>query len=153
MSSNVVTAERVIAAPPERIFELVADASKHPLIDGSGTVQAVEEGAPQRLSQGTEFGMSMRMGLPYSMVSEVIEYDENRRIAWQSRPKGFMGRLVGGRIWRYELEPTDGGTRVRESWDISQDHQRLLLRQGGMPDRTKRNMEKTLERIAELVEG
>ena len=27
-----------------------------------------------------------------------------------------MGGLVGGRIWRYELSPTDGGTLVRETW-------------------------------------
>ena len=124
MQDDVVSVERLIAAPPERIFELVADAAKHPLIDGSGTVREVQEGAPQRLSRGSEFGMSMRAGLPYAMVSKVIEYDDNRRIAWQSRPKGPIGMLVGGRIWRYELEPADGGTRVRESWDITRDRQR-----------------------------
>ena len=152
MQHDVVTVERVIAAPAEHIFDLVADASKHPLIDGSGTVRDVQD-APQRLRKGAEFGMSMRAGIPYSMVSKVIEYDDNRRIAWQSRPKGPMGMVVGGRIWRYELEPADGGTRVRESWDITRDRQRLMLRMGGLPGRTKRNMEKTLERIAELVES
>ena len=30
-------------------------------------------------------------------------------------------KLGGGRIWRYELEPVDGGTLVRETWDISQE--------------------------------
>jgi hypothetical protein len=97
--------------------------------------------------------MSMRMGLPYSMVSTVIEYEENRRIAWQSAPPGgLMARLSGGRIWRYELEPTVGGTRVRESWDISQDKNRAVLRVVAA-SQTKRSMEKTLERIEQLTAG
>jgi uncharacterized protein YndB with AHSA1/START domain len=148
-SENVVSVERVIHAPPERIFELLADPSRHQEIDGSGTVRAAKEGS-RRLALGDRFGMGMRMGLPYSMVSTVIEFEEGRRIAWQSFPPGPVGKVVGGRIWRYELEPVDGGTRVRESWDLSQDRQRGLLRRF-MADKTRRNMERTLERIEEIV--
>ena len=151
MDGDVVSVDRVIAAAPEVIFEYVADAAKHPLIDGSGMVKQVKEGAPERLTLGSKFGMNMQAGIRYSMISEVVEYEENRRIAWQSRPSGLAGRFTGGRIWRYELEPVDGGTRVRESWDISKDHQRLLLRRGPVARRTKESMEKTLDRIAELV--
>ncbi|HEX7168736.1 MAG TPA: SRPBCC family protein [Acidimicrobiales bacterium] len=152
MSSDVVTVERVIAAPPEAIFELLADPAKHPLIDGSGAVEAAKDGGGGRLTLGSTFGMSMRAGLPYSMVNTVIEYEENRRITWQTRAPGLAGSIVGGRIWRYELERVDGGTRVRESWDITKDRQRLGLRLLGFPARTRENMEKTLERIAQLVE-
>lgn len=152
MSSDVVTVERVIAAPPEAIFELLADPAKHPLIDGSGAVEAAKDEGGGRLAIGSTFGMSMRAGLPYSMVNTVIEYEENRRITWQTRAPGVPGLLVGGRIWRYELEPVEGGTRVRESWDITKDRQRLGLRLTGFPARTRQNMEKTLERIAQLVE-
>jgi hypothetical protein len=95
--------------------------------------------------------MSMHMGINYSMVSTVIEFEENRRIAWQTRPGGLLGRFTAGRIWRYELEPVQSGTRVTESWDISQDHQRLLLKLGGLPEKTRSNMEKTLERIERLT--
>ena len=151
MDGNVVSVERVIPAPARAIFDLLADAAKHPLIDGSGTVREVKEGAPQRLSLDATFGMSMKLGMSYSMVNTVIEYEDDRRIAWQAKPKGFAGRFTGGRIWRYELEPVDGGTRVRESWDLSEDHQRALLKRGGMPDRTRKNMEKTLARIEEVL--
>ena len=72
------------------------------------------------------------------MVSTVIEFDQDRRIAWQSHPRGFVARFVAGRIWRYELEPTGGGTLVRESWDISQDHQRALLRARRSPREDRR---------------
>jgi uncharacterized protein YndB with AHSA1/START domain len=151
MNGNVVSVERVIPAGPAAIFALIADASRHPQIDGSGTVKQVKPGAPHVLSLGATFGMSMQMGVKYSMVSTVIEFEQDRRLAWQSRPGGFVGRFVAGRIWRYELEPTGGGTLVRESWDISQDHQRALLRLGGLPDKTAANMAKTLERIEGIV--
>jgi uncharacterized protein YndB with AHSA1/START domain len=150
MEGDVLSVERVIPAPPGAIFELVADASKHPLIDGSGTVVEAT-GAPERLSQGAEFGMSMKAGIGYSMVNTVIEFEQDRRIAWQAKPKGFAGRFTGGRIWRYELDPVEGGTLVRESWDLSQDHQRIFLKLGPLPGRTRENMEKTLAKIEELV--
>jgi hypothetical protein len=148
--ADVVTVERVIPAPPEKIFDLLADPERHKEIDGSGTVQGVR-GESQRLKLGDKFGMSMRMGIPYGMTSTVIEFEENRRIAWQPRPSyPLIGPLFGGRIWRYELEPVDSGTRVRESWDITHERpSKLLVR--GAAEQTRRNMERTLERIEEIV--
>jgi Polyketide cyclase / dehydrase and lipid transport len=147
MDGDVVAVERMIPAAPGVIFALVSDAARHPEIDGSGTVKAVKAGAPETLSLGATFGMSMHAGIRYSMVSTVIEFEQDRRIAWQSRPGGFAGRIAAGRIWRYELEPVEGGTLVRESWDISRDKQRALLRLGGLPKKTAASMDKTLERI------
>ena len=141
----------MIPAGPAAVFALLSDASRHPDIDGSGTVKQVKPGAPQVLSLGATFGMSMHMTVGYSMVSTVIEFDQDRRIAWQSRPPGWVGRFAAGRIWRYELEPVEGGTLVRESWDISQDRQRPLLKLGGLPTKTAANMSKTLERIERIV--
>ena len=151
MEGDVVSVERCIPAGPAAIFALVGDAARHPDIDGSGTVRQVKSGAPQKLSLGATFGMSMKLGIAYSMVSTVIEFEEDRRIAWQSRPAGFVGKFVGGRIWRYQLEPVEGGTLVRESWDISQDHQRALLRLGSVGKQTAESMTKTLETIEGIV--
>jgi len=149
----VVSVERVVPAAPAAIFDLLADPAKHPLIDGSGAVKQAKPGVPQRLSLGSTFGMSMKLGIGYSMVNTVTEFEENRRIAWQARPPGFMGRFTGGRIWRYELEPVEGGTLVRESWDVSQDHQRFLLKLGPVPKQTQANIDKTLEKMTALVGG
>lgn len=151
MQGDTLSVERVIPAPPEAIFALLADASRHPDIDGSGSVVRLKAGSVQRLSIGSTFGMSMKLGVGYSMTNEVIEFEEGRRIAWQARPPGFLGRFSGGRIWRYELEPVEGGTRVRETWDLSKDHQRYLLRLGPVPGQTRRAIERTLERIEELT--
>jgi uncharacterized protein YndB with AHSA1/START domain len=149
-NSDVVTVERVIPAPPEKIFELLVDPERHRDIDGSGTVREAK-GESQKLELGSKFGMSMKMGVPYSMVSTVVEYEPNRRLAWQTRGPGPIGRHVAGRIWRYELEPVEGGTRVRESWDIRQESAvtKPVVRLGA--NKTRENMEKTLARIEELV--
>ena len=147
-----VSVDRVIAAPPEKIFELLADPASHPKIDGSGTVREAKGDGPARLSLGSTFEMSMKMGLPYTTENEVIEFEDGRRIAWQTT-MGLFGRkkLFGGRIWRYELEPVDGGTRVRETWDISQEASlsKPLVVRGGK--KTAENMDKTLARIEEIV--
>lgn len=151
MKGDVLSVERTIAAPPEEIFAVLADAARHRDIDGSQTVVG-PKGSPRPLTLGSSFAMSMKLGVPYSTVSTVVEFEQDRRIAWQTRAPNALARFVGGRIWRYELEPVPGGTLVRESWDLSEDRQRLLLRLTPMPAQTKRNMERTLARIAELVE-
>lgn len=152
MSKDVETVERVIPAPPEKIFALLADANRHQDFDGSGTVKAPHEGTPNRLKLGSKFGMNMRIVAPYSMVSKVIEFEENKRIAWQPRPAyPIVSRLAGGRIWRYELEPVPGGTRVRESWDISQEALLTKATVRAAAGRTRTAMEKTLERLEQLL--
>lgn len=145
--------ERTIHASPAAVFALVADAARHPDIDGSGTVRRLRPGATRMLSLGAVFGMEMRVGVRYSMRNEVIEFEPNRRIAWRTTVAGALGRWAGGRVWRYELEEVPGGTRVRETWDISGDKQRWLLGRFGTPASTVRNMARTLERIAELTEA
>ena len=149
---TVVSVDRVIDAPAASIFAVVADATRHPEIDGSGQLVKAKDGAAQHLTLGSTFGMSMKMGVPYSVSNTVIEFEQDRRIAWQTVLSGPLGRFLGGRIWRYELEPVENGTRVRESWDVTEDHQRFMLKLGNLPQKTEANMAKTLERIAELTE-
>lgn len=149
MSADQVHVERVIEAPASAIFAVVADASRHREIDGSGSVQGLKRPSePLRL--GSEFGMSMKMGVPYSTKNVVVEFEQDRLIAWKTTG---LGGLIGGRIWRYELEPSGTGTLVRETWDVSQDKQKLFLKKGSMPDNTGKAMTKTLKRLAELLEA
>jgi uncharacterized protein YndB with AHSA1/START domain len=149
-TKDLVTVERTIPAPPEKIFALLADARRHHDIDGSGTVVAAK-GDPEPLQLGSRFGMSMKMGLPYSMVSTVIEFEPNRRIAWQTHGPTPIGKYVAGRVWRYEIEPVEGGSLVRESWDISKESAltRGLVRMGA--GKTRKDMEATLARIEEIT--
>ena len=153
MEAHIVSVERVIAAPAADLFAIVADASRHPEIDGSGALVKPKAGAPQKLTLGTTFGMSMKAGVPYTTSNTVIEFEQDRRIAWMTVLAGILGRYLGGRIWRYEFEPVDGGTLVRESWDISQDKQATFLRRGKLPSTTAEGMSTTLGRLATLTES
>jgi len=152
MSATSVSVDRVIEAPAAAIFDVVADASRHREIDGSGSVVGPKGAVPERLSLGATFGMHMKLGVPYSMTNTVIEFEPDRRIAWQTVLAGPLGRFIGGRIWRYELEEADGGTKVTETWDISQDKQAFLLKHGKVGQQTAGSMSKSLDRLARLTE-
>ena len=144
-----ISVERVVHGTPEQVFAVLADPRRHREIDGSGTLRDAVEG-PERLSLGAVFGMNMKVGAPYQMTNTVVEFEEGRRIAWQARPTKAIGaKVAGGRIWRYELEPVHGGTRVRETWDISQERIKPLVWPAALI--TKRNMTRTLERLEELL--
>jgi hypothetical protein len=88
--------------------------------------------------------MDMRIGIPYRITNEAVEFEENRKIGWRHWARN---------AWRYELEPVDGGTRVRETFDSTNGRGQLLLQLTGTARKNQRNMEKTLERLAELCEG
>lgn len=147
MDSDTISVERTIPATPEQIFALLSDAGRHQSFDGSGTVRGTRE-ASRPLSLGTRFGMSMHQGVGYKTSNEVVEFEQDRLIAWQTT--GLKG-IVGGRIWRYRLQPVEGGTRVTETWDVSRDKQKFFLKRSGMPVSTEKGMRRTLERIAEAL--
>jgi uncharacterized protein YndB with AHSA1/START domain len=147
--SDVETVERFIPAPAEAIFAIISNPRRHHEIDGSGTVRDAKD-VPEEIHLGSRFGMSMKLGMPYSMVSEVVEFEPNRLIAWQTRPPSdWAARLGGGRIWRYELEPREGGTLVRESWDITHERLKVIVRPARK--RTRAAMTATLERIDQIL--
>ena len=150
MSNDVETVERLMPVPAEKIFALIADPRRHHEFDGSGTVQQANT-VPDHLALGASFGMDMKIGLlPYKMISTVIEYEENRLLAWQTRPNvALLGKVIGGRIWRYELVPQGDGTLVRESWDISEERVKSAV--APMRSATRKAMTSTLERIEKLL--
>jgi uncharacterized protein YndB with AHSA1/START domain len=138
MSERRVSASKVVAAPPEVVFELLADPAQHALIDGSGTVKGTRAPSGTRLSLGARFGMSMRVGVPYAISNEVVEFEEGRLIAW---------RHFGGHRWRWELEPVEGGTRVTETFDWSTAKSPVALEVMRMPARNARSIRATLDRL------
>jgi hypothetical protein len=138
----LVTETRVIAAPAQRLFDIVADPAMHPVMDGSGTVRALRDGGPDRLSLGATFGMDMHVRASYKILNRVIEFDESRLIAW---------RHFNGHVWRYRFEPADGGTLVTEEWDARPAKRRWLLRLLGYPARNRRGMAATLDKLDRLA--
>ena len=137
--TKIVSVERVISAAPGLIFEILADPRQHSKIDGSGSVKAAKVSAPSRLSKGSKFAMDMKILIPYKMTNTVVEFEENRRIAWQH---------FGGHIWRYILEPVDGGTKVTEQFDWNKSKSPLVLKLRKSPQDNAKSIEKTLENLA-----
>jgi uncharacterized protein YndB with AHSA1/START domain len=147
---DVVVVERVMRAPASALFDVLADPRRHSEFDGSGSVRQARSNAPERLSNGAAFTINMKRVLPYAMTSTVIEFEEGRRIAWSPKPANGIGARFFGRIWRYDLEPVEGGTRVRETWDISKESMRFFLRHLSTK-RFRNDMAKSLERLETLV--
>jgi uncharacterized protein YndB with AHSA1/START domain len=130
---------RHLTASPEAVFAVISDATLHSVIDGSGTVISPKDWGQARLVLGSKFGMRMRMGVPYRMTSEVIEFEQDRLIAW---------RHPGHHVWRYELVPTDdGGTDVTETFDWAPARSPKALELVGYPARHEKAITETLERL------
>jgi uncharacterized protein YndB with AHSA1/START domain len=145
MGTRQVSRTAVIAASPEQLFDLLADPAKHPLIDGSGTVRSSGEGSPDRLSLGARFGMEMKMGASYQIRNTVVEFEENRLIAWRH----FMGHR-----WRWLLKPLDDGkTEVTETFDWSTATAPFVIRLAGFLKKNAQGIEKTLERLTGMFPG
>ena len=151
MPKDVVSVERVIPAPAEEIYAILSDPARHKEIDGSGTVrEANTEHTELRL--GDEFGMDMHWYVPYATKNRVVELEPARRIAWRTEAAyPVVKSLVTGRTWRYELEPVEGGTLVRESWDISTEKPLSKPFVRRLAGQTRENMARTLERIEQVL--
>lgn len=132
----------VVDAPASKIFDLLADPSRHHEIDGSGTVRSPRQSAPERLSPGAKFGMKMKYGVPYSMTNTVVDFVEDEVISW---------RHLGRHVWRYRLEAlADGRTKVTEEFDWRTAIFPPGLRLINAPEDNAESIEKTLVRLADV---
>lgn len=136
--AKVVSVTTIVPASADKIFDLLADPRRHHEIDGSGSVRDSLVSAPQRLFLGAQFGMNMKIGVPYKITNTVVEFEEGRRIAW---------RHFGGHIWRYILEPVEGGTQVTEQFDWNTNKSPLMLKLMNAVPRNKKAMEQTLKNL------
>ena len=101
------------------------------MISGDESVRGNISG-PELLGPGSKFRMNMKVVLPYRITSKVVEFDEDRVIAWCH---------FSGHRWRWELEPVgDGRTRLTETFDQSTAKAPFLLRAIGYPKRHLQNV-------------
>lgn len=134
-----VSITKTVRVPAARIFDALTDPAQHPLIDGSGSVRGTRGESATRLRLGDTFGMDMRLGVPYPVTNRVVEYEEGKLIAW---------RHGAGHRWRWELEPVDEQTtEVTETFDYSTAFMPFLLALLGFPERNRKGIQATLDRL------
>ena len=137
----------VVEADATTVFDVLADPTQHPLFDGSDSVKG-RVGGPPRLYLGAQFSMRMHWGAPYIIKNTVVEYDEDRRIAW---------RHLARHIWRYELVPQSARdaarTEVTETFDWAPAPLGLLYPRTGLVRRNDDAIRSTLQRLKVLVES
>lgn len=144
-----------IDAPPEAVYALVADVTRTP------------EFSPEILRCTWLDGASgPAAGARFEAVNKVP-----RRPAWKNRPVVVTAepgqefafsrteKLAGTLVWRYRFEPEGTGTRLTESYDVTEPISRLgwffIDRLHGRHDRRadlRAGMNQTLQRIRETAE-
>jgi uncharacterized protein YndB with AHSA1/START domain len=144
--ARVVSATREIAAPPERIFDLIADPAQQPRWDGNDNLG--EAPAGQRVRRvGEVFTMVLTKGAVRE--NHVVEFAEGRLIAW--RP-AEAGKRPPGHLWRWELEPAGAShTQVTHTYDWTRltDQKRLPRARATTADKLRAS----LDRLAAIAEA
>jgi hypothetical protein len=130
LADDHVSATGFVPASADTIFDFLRHPSNHAALSGDGSVRGVTAG-DEALQLGSKFGMKMKVGIPYRVSSKVVEFEQDRTIAWCH---------FGGHRWRWELEPIEGGTRVTETFDMSTAKFPPALRVAGYPKRHEDNV-------------
>ncbi|MEH3034342.1 MAG: SRPBCC family protein [Aeromicrobium erythreum] len=152
MVRTSVDVSREVEAPPRVVFALLADPRRHAEIDGSGMVRA-DDGAEPITAPGQVFRMHVhhpRAG-DYRTDNLVTRFEPDVEIAWRT---GSIDAPPPGWEWRWRVEASDQGSLVSLTYDWSDVHDPAMHeRVGGFPAVPVAALERTLDRLAEVVGG
>ncbi len=139
LERDTVSATGVIDASPSDVFDFIRRPANHAEISGDHSVRGTVKG-PELLGPDSRFGMKMKVGVPYRMKSRVVEFDEDRVLAWCH---------FSGHRWRWELQPTgDGQTQLTETFDLSTAKIPFMLRRMGYPKGHLSNVANSIANVA-----
>ena len=108
-AQETVSATITVAASAARVVAVLADATTHAAIDGTGWVREAPDPAPL-----AEVGQLFRMDMyhsaravgDYQVVNKVVVFDAPNAIGWLTGYEKPDGELAfGGWVWRYDLTP------------------------------------------------
>ncbi len=143
----------VIDAPASRIYDLVADLPR--MGEWSPECDRVEwlDGADGP-EAGSRFVGHNRVGprgmIKWSRHGRVLTAEPGREFAFATEEGGREST-----VWRFRLEPVDGGTRVTESYEVQwiPTWARILDVPTNRHRALIKNMNHTLERLKDAAEG
>ena len=106
-----------INASPETVWSLVTDMERYGEWSSENTGgywRKNEDGVPGTGEVGDEFvGINRRGDDEWKALVEIIVREENKAFAFVTG--GSAMNLIH---WRYDIEPTDSGTTLTESWAL-----------------------------------
>ena len=149
-----------VGAPPARVWELVSDVGRMPEL--STELQSVQwlDGADGPAAGARFAGRSTHEALgEWESTAQVVEFEPERVFGWAVGDPADPAAL-----WRFLLEPKDGGTELSEWVRLGPGRSGLSLAIEQMPDKEQkivfvrmrefeRNMTVTLDRIKALAEA
>lgn len=153
MSDRRIEVDRVIAAEPSAIFEVLRSPAGHVAIDASGMLMSAE-GEPavavrDRFVVHMDRDALRDLPLGEYDVSVVFEtFDENREIAWSI--DGTMQPPMG-HVYGYRLESVDDGTLVTSYYDWSNLHEQYAGLLDMFPIISEASLRATLGILARTV--
>jgi uncharacterized protein YndB with AHSA1/START domain len=141
--SKIVSAEGVVNAPADVIFEKIAEPTLQPTWDGNDNLAEAEAG--QRVhAVGDSFVMTNTSGVVRR--NHVVEFEEGRLIAWLPGPPDGD---PSGHLWRWQLEPQeDGTTRVVHTYDWTNLHDEVRMERAR--NTTSDKLQASVDRLASL---
>ena len=146
---------RDIAASPEAVYAAIADVTR--MGEWSDECVGCEwiDGATGAEVGAHFLGHNAHGEHRWTTKGRVAVADPGRRFVFECLSPDFDDFHFS--TWGYELEPTDGGCRVTETWDdLRPAGAKDSGKRFGIEDRVAKNrqsMATTLERIATAVEG
>ena len=150
--AGTISRSTVVAAPPERVWELVSD------LPGMGRFSPENAGGrwaggATGPAVGARFRGSNRAGRRrWSTSSTVTRCEPGRAFSFVVTAGG-----LGVAQWSYDLEPVEGGTRVTETWQDRRSSLMSVLGRltTGVQDResfTAKSIEQTLAAVKAAAE-
>ncbi|HVF73473.1 MAG TPA: SRPBCC family protein [Acidimicrobiales bacterium] len=132
-----------IAAPPEAVYDLVAD------------VPRMGEWSPETTAcQWLDGATGPAVGVRFKGTNRVgpVKWSTKPRITAADRGKEFAFD-TGSTRWRYRFEAVEGGTEVTESYESHKPVTSLLSTLTLRAPVLQRGLEHTLERLKAAAEG
>ena len=158
MEIKKLSATKVIDAPAEAVFAVLADPNRHTELDGGGMVKGPEGKAAPLGGIGQVFSMNMHQDAlgDYRMINTVTAFVPEARIGWGpsmdpdcDAAKNFEGVDVSGHTYTWDLREADGRTEVTETyeWTGVKDPQFEKL----FPLVSQEDLERSLDKLAAAV--
>lgn len=156
MTNDTAIATISIPAPAQTVFDVLADPTTHPAIDGTGWLRAALDNEPL-----TDTGQIFRVAMyhdnhpakNYEMANKVVVCDRPDAIAWEpGQDAAGDGNLTfGGWIWRYDLRsvgPSEAQVTLTYDWSAVPPELRQHIQ---FPPFPPAHLENSLQHLSDLA--